>query len=89
MAIRTGTTVKWKWGSSWAEGTVKEVHHDDVSRTTKGNEVTRHGSDDDPLARAEDTAVRLYGVVASSPPDRRAGFGGWAIGSDTERSPEE
>ena len=25
MAIRTGTTVKWKWGSSWAEGTVTEV----------------------------------------------------------------
>ncbi len=24
MAIRTGTTVKWKWGSSWAEGTVQE-----------------------------------------------------------------
>ncbi|MFF9118267.1 hypothetical protein ACF09Y_22155 [Streptomyces massasporeus] len=51
--------------------------------------VEIHGSDDDPLARAEDTAVRLYGIVASSPPDRRAGFGGWAVGSDTERSPEE
>ena len=48
MAIRTGTSVKWKWGSSWAEGTVKEVHHDDVTRTTKGSEITRHGSDDDP-----------------------------------------
>ena len=48
MAIRTGTTVKWKWGSSWAEGTVKEVHHDDVSRTTKGEEVTRNGTEDNP-----------------------------------------
>ncbi len=48
MAIRKGTKVKWKWGSSWAEGKVTEVHHDDVSRTTKGNAVTRHGSDDDP-----------------------------------------
>lgn len=46
-------------------------------------------SDDDPLARAEHTATRLYSVVAATPPDRRAGFGGWAIGSDTERSPEE
>jgi hypothetical protein len=46
MAIRTGTTVKWKWGSSWAEGTVKEVHHEEVSRTTKGAKVTRKGSDD-------------------------------------------
>ena len=48
MAIRTGTTVTWKWGSSWAEGTVKEIHHEEVSRTTKGEQVTRKGSDDDP-----------------------------------------
>ena len=48
MAIRTGTSVKWKWGSSWAEGTVKEVHHEEVSRTSKGSTVTRKGSDDDP-----------------------------------------
>jgi hypothetical protein len=48
MSIRTGTTVKWKWGRSWAEGTVTEVHHDKVTRTTKGSEVTRNGSDDDP-----------------------------------------
>ncbi|RYC10454.1 DUF2945 domain-containing protein [Nocardioides zhouii] len=48
MTIRTGTSVKWKWGSSWAEGKVTEEHHGDVSRTTKGSEVTRHGSDDDP-----------------------------------------
>ena len=51
--------------------------------------VEYSGSDDDPLARAEETAVRLYGVATATPPDRRAGFGGWAIGSDTERSPEE
>lgn len=48
MSIRAGSTVKWKWGSSWPEGTVAEVHHGDVSRTTKGTQVTRHGSDDDP-----------------------------------------
>lgn len=45
---------------------------------------------DDALRRAEETAVRLYDVaVAGSPSDRRAGFGGWALGSETERSPEE
>jgi hypothetical protein len=48
MSIRTGTTVKWKWGGSWAEGKVSEVHHDKVTRTTKGEEITRNGSDDDP-----------------------------------------
>jgi hypothetical protein len=51
--------------------------------------VEYSGADDDPLARAEDTAVRLYGIVANTPHDRRAGFGGWAVGSDTERSPDE
>jgi hypothetical protein len=48
MSIRTGTTVKWKWGGSWAEGKVSEVHHDKVTRTTKGEEISRNGSDDDP-----------------------------------------
>jgi hypothetical protein len=52
--------------------------------------VEINGSNDDPLVRAEEAAVRLYGVaVASAPPDRRTGFGGWALNSDTERSPEE
>ena len=48
MTTRSGTRVRWKWGSSWAEGTVAEVHHDTVSRTTKGERVTRNGSPDDP-----------------------------------------
>lgn len=48
------------------------------------------GSDDDPLDRAEAAAVRLLGVVtASAPAGQRTGFGGWALNSDTERSPEE
>ncbi|WP_432053734.1 hypothetical protein [Streptomyces sp. bgisy022] len=51
--------------------------------------VEVHGADDDPLTQAEDTAVRLYGIVANTPPDRRAGFAGWAVSSDTERCPEE
>ena len=47
------------------------------------------GGDDGALTDAEDTAVRLYGIATSSTPDRRAGFAGWALSSDTERSPEE
>ncbi|MER7623937.1 hypothetical protein [Streptomyces sp. NPDC126503] len=48
------------------------------------------GSSGDPLPRAEDTATRLYAaVVASTPGGQRAGFSGWALNSDTERSPEE
>lgn len=48
MAIRVGTTVTWSGGSSHAQGTVTEVHHERVSRTTKGEKVTRNGTDDDP-----------------------------------------
>lgn len=52
--------------------------------------VEINGSSDEPLERAEATAVRLYDVAtAGSPPGQRAGFAGWALGSDTERSPEE
>jgi len=52
--------------------------------------VEIHGSTDDPLGRAETTAIHLLRVItAESPPDRPAGFGGWALSSDTERSPEE
>lgn len=48
MTIRAGTIVTWDWGTSSAEGTVVEVHHDRVTRTTKGSQVTRNGSRDDP-----------------------------------------
>ncbi|MEV0556225.1 hypothetical protein AB0I27_22585 [Streptomyces sp. NPDC050597] len=52
--------------------------------------VEINGSDDDPLGRAEAAAVRLYGVAShGAPAGRRAGFAGWALSSDTERSPEE
>ncbi|WP_010147111.1 DUF2945 domain-containing protein [Serinicoccus profundi] len=60
MAIRVGTTVTWSWGSSHAQGTVTEVHHERVSRTTKGKKVTRNGTDDDPayvIEQDDDTVV--------------------------------
>jgi len=46
--IRKGSTVSWKWGSSTAEGKVAEVHQDKVTRTSKGEKITRNGSEDDP-----------------------------------------
>ena len=45
--IRTGTQVKWKWGSGTAEGKVIETFEREVTRTLKGTEVTRKGSQDD------------------------------------------
>lgn len=52
--------------------------------------VEIHGSDDDPLAHAEAAAIRLLGVAANTASaGQRTGFAGWALNSDTERSPEE
>ena len=48
MSIRKGSEVRWKWGGNTATGKVTEVHHDKVTRTSKGEEITRNGSDDDP-----------------------------------------
>lgn len=41
--IRQGTLVQWKWGSGTASGKVKETFTEEVTRTIKGNEVTRKG----------------------------------------------
>jgi len=48
MSIRVGSAVTWRWGSSTAAGKVREIHRDKVTRRTKGEEITRNGSDADP-----------------------------------------
>ena len=45
--IRQGTKVKWSWGNGTAEGKVQSTHTERVTKTIKGSEVTRDGSDDD------------------------------------------
>ena len=41
--IQKGSTVRWKWGNGSAEGKVKETYSEEVTKTIKGNKVTRHG----------------------------------------------
>ena len=41
--IRKGTKVKWSWGNGTATGKVEETFTEEVTRTLKGNEVTRKG----------------------------------------------
>jgi hypothetical protein len=48
VSIREGSAVSWKWGSSTASGVVREIHRGKVTRQSKGSEITRNGSDDDP-----------------------------------------
>ena len=61
MSVRVGTEVSWKWGSSLASGKVIEIRRDKVTRTSKGSEVTRNGSEDDPayVIEQEDGTIVL------------------------------
>ncbi|OAB78604.1 hypervirulence associated TUDOR domain-containing protein [Cochleicola gelatinilyticus] len=43
--IKEGTEVQWKWGTGLATGKVEETFTRKVTRTIKGNEVTREGEE--------------------------------------------
>lgn len=60
MSYNSGDKVEWDWGNGTAEGTVDKVHTQKITRTIKGSEVTRNGSDDDPaleIGQDDDTKV--------------------------------
>ncbi len=48
--------VQWSWGNGTAKGQIKERFEREVTRTLKGSEVTKNGSEDNPayLIRQED-----------------------------------
>ena len=45
--IQKGTTVKWNWGNGTAKGKVEEAYTEKVTKTIKGNKVTRNGESGD------------------------------------------
>ncbi len=47
MAIEIGDTVKWNWGKGTATGKVEKTYEKSITRTIRGTEVTRNGSEDD------------------------------------------
>lgn len=47
MSISTGDKVEWEWGDGTGTGTVEKTYDRSVTRTIKGTEVTRNGSEDD------------------------------------------
>ena len=44
----TGTEVSWEWGQGTARGKIAERFTEKVSRTIKGNDVTREASESEP-----------------------------------------
>lgn len=55
-SFQTNQYVEWEWGNGTAKGQITERFERDVTRTLKGSEVTRNGSEDDPayLIKQED-----------------------------------
>lgn len=45
--IRKGSKVSWNWGNGTAKGKVEETFINTVTKTIKGTEVTRHGTQGD------------------------------------------
>lgn len=41
--IRTGSKVKWKWGTGTATGTVQDTFDRKITTTIKGSKITRNG----------------------------------------------
>jgi len=64
---RKGTSVSWKWGNSHASGKVSEAFTRKITRTLKGAEVTKSGSEDCPayLIEQEDgtEVLKLHSEV--------------------------
>ena len=47
-SFQTGQYVKWDWGNGTACGQIEDRFEREVTRTLKGNEVTREGDSDNP-----------------------------------------
>ncbi len=65
-----GDKVSWEWGNGRGEGKVTETFTKKVTRTLKGSEITRNGSDDDPALLIEqedgDEVLKLSSEVDSA-----------------------
>lgn len=67
----TNTKVEWDWGDGTATGYIRDVFYEKVTRTFKGTEVTRDGSDSDPAYIIEqedgDQVLKLHSEIRKAP----------------------
>lgn len=47
-SFQKGQYVQWEWGNGIAKGQIKERFEREVTRTLKGSEITRNGSEHNP-----------------------------------------
>ena len=66
-AYQTNTKIQWDWGDGTAEGYIREVFREEVTKTIKGTKVTRNGSDNDPAYLIEqedgDKVLKLHSEI--------------------------
>ena len=53
MRYSEGDKVEWNWGNGTGTGKVTKVYTQDVTKTIKGSEITRHASGDEPALLIE------------------------------------
>jgi len=46
--MKPGDYVAWKWGNGLAEGIIKSVHNEPTTIVSKGAQVKRNGTKDNP-----------------------------------------
>lgn len=65
-----GDKVEWDWGNGTGEGTVQKTYTRKITRSIKGTDVTRDGSDDDPALFIEqedgDEVLKLSSEVRTA-----------------------
>ena len=70
MSYDKGDKVEWDWGNGTGTGKVSETFERSVTRTLKGSEVTRNGSEDDPALLIEqddgDEVLKLSSEVRAA-----------------------
>ena len=83
-----GDAVEWSWGNGSATGTVTERFTSKVTRTIKGNEVTRNASDDEPAYLIEqDDGDRV--LKSGSELSAAKGDGGQGSGDGADKTKAE
>lgn len=51
--FRVNQYVQWNYGSGTAKGQIKESYKEKVTKTIKGNDVTRNATDEEPAYLVE------------------------------------
>lgn len=58
-AFKVGSKVEWKWLGGVIKGVVKEVHLEPITKTIKGKNIKRNGSEEKPAYLVESEAGNL------------------------------